>query len=234
MKKDLLLVMVAFIAVLIPSIAHAQVSHEAAGIYNGTLTVSQDGSVLGKPSNENVHLTITDDTHVTLSIKNFSFFIGGSPIPLGDITIPEVELQKEEATINILPKVVKLTLQLVGEVTVHLEASTIKNQQLELALGVETAPPYPEMYIDVTFSGANTSTGIADVSNDNKPTVYYDTTTGSIITKGAENLKYEIYNLTGVQTMAGIATSDNINVSNLTKGIYLIKIGNSTVKFIKQ
>ena len=66
MKKKLLTAIIAFIAITMSSSAYAQVSQEAAGTYNGTLTVSQDGNTMGKPSTENVYLTATDDSHVTL------------------------------------------------------------------------------------------------------------------------------------------------------------------------
>ena len=54
-----------------------------------------------------------------------------------------------------------------------------------------------------------------------------------IIIKNIKNQKYDIYNITGMQILSGILNAEEINVSNLSKGIYLIKIGNSTVKFIK-
>lgn len=227
MKKKLLSTILAFMAIAISLPTYAQISQEAKGVYNGQLLITVD-ETSADPIQENVYLTDEDDTHITLQIRNFAF----GALQLGNITVPGVELQKDGNTIYLMPKTVDLDLNIVGKVKVSLEQSTIIDNKLVLSLGVN--PYNGDLDIHVGFEGANTSTGIADVSNDNKPTVYYDTTTGSIITKGAENLKYEIFNLTGVQTMAGVATSDNINVSNLTRGIYLIKIGNSTVKFIKQ
>lgn len=227
MKKKLLSTILAFMAIAISLPTYAQISQEAKGVYSGQLIITVDGGE-ADPIQENVYLTDEDDTHITLQIRNFAF----GALQLGDITVQGVELQKDGNTINLLPKTVDIDLNIIRKVKVSLEQSTIINNQLVLSLAV--SPYAGDLDIHVGFDGTNTSTGIYDVSTDNKPTVYYDTTTGSIITKGAENLKYEIYNLTGVQTMAGIATSDNINVSNLTRGIYLIKIGNSTVKFIKQ
>lgn len=227
MRKKLLSTILAFMAIAVSLPTYAQISQEAKGVYSGQLIISLDGSA-GDPLPENVYLTDDDDTHVTLQIKNFSFAM----MQLGDITVPEVELQKDGKTINLLPKTVDIDLNMIGKVKVSLEQSTIINNKLVLSLGV--TPYQGDLDIHVGFDGTNTSTGIYDVSSENKPTVYYDATTGSIVVKGAENLKYEIYNLTGMQTMTGIITSENINVSNLTKGIYLIKIGNNTVKFIKQ
>lgn len=226
MKKKLLSTILAFMAIAVSLPTYAQISQEAKGVYSGQLIISLDGAD-GDPLPEDVYLIDEDDTHVTLQIKNFSFAM----LQLGDITVPGVELQKDGNTINLLPKTVDIDL-LIGKVKVSLEQSTITNNKLVLSLGV--SPYEGDLDIHVGFNGTNTSTGIYDVPTENKPTVYYDATTGSIVVKGAENLKYEIFNLTGVQTMTGVIASENINVSNLTKGIYLIKIGNNTVKFIKQ
>lgn len=227
MRKKLLSTILAFMAIALSLPTYAQISQEAKGVYSGQLIITVDGGE-ADPIQENVYLTDEDDTHVTLQIKNFSF----ATLQLGDITVQGVELQKDGNTINLLPKTVDIDLKIIGKVKVSLEQSTIINNQLVLSLGV--SPYGGDLDIHVGFEGTNTSTGIYDVSTENKPTVYYDATTGSIVVKGAENLKYEIFNLTGVQTMTGVIASENINVSNLTKGIYLIKIGNNTVKFIKQ
>lgn len=227
MRKKLLSTILAFMAITLSFPTYAQISQEAKGVYSGQLIISLDGSD-GDPLPEDVYLTDEDDTHVTLQIKNFSFAM----LQLGDIIVQGVELQKNGNTINLLPKTVDIDLDMIGKVKVSLEQSTITNNKLVLSLAV--SPYAGDLDIHVGFNGTNTSTGIYDVSTENKPTVYYDATTGSIVVKGAENLKYEIFNLTGVQTMTGVIASENINVSNLTKGIYLIKIGNNTVKFIKQ
>ena len=227
MKKKLLSTIVAFIAIAMSLPAHAQISQEAAGIYKGLLTITVDETSMS-PVQENVYLTASDATHATLEIRDFSF--GG--ISLGNITVPEVELQKEGSTINLLPKTVDLNLAIIGKVKVSLEQSTIKDKVLELSLNV--IPDDADMDIHVGFEGTNSSTGITDTPAGNKHPVYYDATTDALIIKGAESQRYEIFNLTGVQTMSGIIMTDNINVSHLSRGIYLIKIGNRAVKFVKK
>lgn len=231
MKKKLLTAIIAFIAITMSSSAYAQVSQEAAGTYNGTLTVSQDGNTMGKPSTENVYLTATDDSHVTLEIRNFSFNMG-KVLELGDIVIPEVEIQKEGNVITILPKELKMTLNIVGEVTVHLNTSTIVDKKIVLSLNVETIFP-DELFIDVDFEGTMTATGISDVTI-NKPTVYYNPSIDALMVQGAENQKYDIYNVTGMQILSGVLNTEEVSVSTLSRGLYLIKIGNTTVKFIKK
>ncbi|WP_455587710.1 calycin-like domain-containing protein [Bacteroides sp.] len=228
MKRKLLSTILAFMAITISLPTYAQISQEAQGTYNGELVVTVDeGEPVKMP--ENIYLTATDDTHVTLEIRDFKF---GGAIIIGTITVENVELQKEGNTINLKPTTCNLTLAIVGEVKVSLEQSTIKNNTLTLSLQVN--PEGGDLDILVDFEGTITSTGIADISTNNKPTAYYDAATDALVAKGAENQKYEIYNVAGVQTLSGVITTDQINVSALSRGLYLAKIGNSTVKFIKK
>ena len=232
MKKKLLTAIIAFIAITMSSSAYAQVSQTAAGTYAGTLEVymMEPNKIPLGSSAENIYLTSTDANHVTLEIRNFSFPLVGE---LGDIVIPDVALEEEGDVINILPKTVKITLKVVGEVNVILNKSTIKDKEITLSLNVETTPPYPDMYIYVDFKGTMTATGISDVTL-NKPTVYYNPSIDAIMVQGAENQKYDIYNVTGMQILSGFLNTEEVSVSTLSRGLYLIKIGNTTVKFIKK
>ncbi|GFZ39787.1 calycin-like domain-containing protein [Bacteroides nordii] len=232
MKKKLLTTIIAFIAITMSSSAYAQVSQTAAGTYAGTLEVymMEPNKIPLGSSAENIYLTSTDANHVTLEIRNFSFPLVGE---LGDIVIPDVALEEEGDVINILPKTVKITLKVVGEVNVILNKSTIKDKEITLSLNVETTPPYPDMYIYVDFKGTMTATGISDVTL-NKPTVYYNPSIDAIMVQGAENQKYDIYNVTGMQILSGVLNTEEVSVSTLSRGLYLIKIGNTTVKFIKK
>lgn len=236
MKKQLLTTLIAFIAITMSSSAYAQLSQEAAGTYNGTLEVymMEPNKIPLGSSTENVYLTAaTDADHIKLEIKNFTFYLGTEPLLLGDIIIPDVALEKDGNIINILPKKVELELNLVGKVNVYLNKSTIINKEITLSLNVETTPPYPDMYIYVDFKGVVTPTGTSDITL-NKPTIYYNPSTDALMVQGAENQKYDIYNITGIPTISGILTTNNINVSVLSRGLYIIKIGNTTVKFVKK
>lgn len=226
MKQKLLKTMIALIAIVMPNLSYAQ-SQYAEGTYNGTLNVKV-GPMESDIKNENVYIIAEDANHIRLEIREFKF----QELLLGDIIIPNAELQKEENKIIILPITAKLSLPDIGDVDVQLNKSTIVNKELVLTLSV-SVPGLP-LPVNVSFTGQlATGSGIYDTATE-KINAYYNSATSSLIVKGAENQKYDIYNVTGVQTMTGIITSENINVSNLTKGIYLIKIGNNTVKFIKQ
>ena len=83
------------------------------------------------------------------------------------------------------------------------------------------------------FKGTMNATGISDVTL-NKPTVYYNPSIDAIMVQGAENQKYDIFNVTGMQILSGVLNTEEVSVSTLSRGLYLIKIGNTTVKFIKK
>ena len=215
MKQKLLKVMIAFIAIVMPNLSYAQ-SQEAAGTYNGTLGVKVGGMPAGD-STEDIYIIAEDANHIRLEIRNFKFSVGGSTIELGDIIIPSVELQKDGNTIVLLPKEdVKVNLpDLIGEVSVE-----------------KTYPA--QLIVDVTFEGTQTSGSGIQSTTTEKPVVYYNAEIDALIVEGAENQKYNIYNITGVQTLSGILNTKEINVTALQRGIYLIKIGDNTVKFIKK
>ena len=219
MKQKLLKVMIAFIAIVMPNLSYAQ-SQEAAGTYNGTLGVKVGGMPAGD-STEDIYIIAEDANHIRLEIRN--------------IIIPSVELQKDGNTIVLLPKEdVKVNLpDPIGEVSVDLNRSTIVDKEISLILVVETTYP-AQLIVDVTFEGTQTSGSGIQSTTTEKPVVYYNAEIDALIVEGAENQKYNIYNITGVQTLSGILNTKEINVTALQRGIYLIKIGDNTVKFIKK
>ncbi len=236
MKKNLLLLFTVLIAASLTSFAQADgIAQEAAGAYNGPLKVSSDGITMGQPSKENIYLVATDDTHVTLQIKDFKFTFGTSTIPLGDIIVENAEVSKEGNTIRIQPKDVTLELiQPIGKVEVHLQASSITDNTLTLALNVETIYP-TALVIDVDFTGKRNTESIHPAMTADKFTISPSTATDHITVKGAAaQATYSIYNITGSPVSSGALNNNTISVSGLSKGIYLLKIGNRTVKFVKK
>ena len=198
-------------------------------------TMVKVGGMPAGDSTEDIYIIAEDDNHIRLEIRNFKFSVGGSTIELGDIIIPSVELQKDGNTIVLLPKEdVKVNLpDPIGEVSVDLNRSTIVDKEISLILVVETTYP-TRLIVDVTFEGTQTSGSGIQSTTTEKPVVYYNAEIDALIVEGAENQKYNIYNITGVQTLSGILNTKEINVTALQRGIYLIKIGDNTVKFIKK
>lgn len=232
MKQKLLNFMIALIAIIMPTIIYAQ-AQEAAGTYNGKLDVSLYGLPAGS-STENVYITTVDETHVTLEIKDFKFTVNNVVIEIGNILIPDITVQKEGNTIIILPADVKLTLPApIESVDVHLNRSTINNKKLELTLTVDTTYPQP-ITVDVKFDGTQTGGSGIQNTETKKTAIYYNVETNILTIKGADNQKYDIYNVTGMHIISGILSTEEVNVSGLSKGLYLIKMENYTTKFIKK
>lgn len=75
---------------------------------------------------------------------------------------------------------------------------------------------------------------IEEQSND--LTLYPNPATDKIQLKGLrENLEYTVYNVLGKQVLNGhIEEFDTINISELQSGLYMIKIKDTTLKFIKR
>lgn len=89
---------------------------------------------------------------------------------------------------------------------------------------------------NVTFKEG--SLGIDDLKIVKKPTLYPNPAVDVVnIQANSKVLSYEVYDLTGRKVGAG-SNSEKVNVSNLSKGNYIINIvtkdGNTTSKFIKK
>ncbi|WP_333661204.1 T9SS-dependent choice-of-anchor J family protein [Chishuiella changwenlii] len=106
-----------------------------------------------------------------------------------------------------------------------------------IAFKFNSASPHTAMTLDnVTFGEG--SLGTDDLKVVQKPTLYPNPAVDVLnIKSNAKVLSYEIYDLTGRKVGAG-SNSDKVNVSNLSKGNYIINIvtkdGNTTTKFIKK
>ena len=72
------------------------------------------------------------------------------------------------------------------------------------------------------------------IQKQKKTVIYYNVETNILTIKGADNQKYDIYNVTGMHVISGILNTEEVNVSALSKGLYLIKMENYTTKFIKK
>lgn len=87
----------------------------------------------------------------------------------------------------------------------------------------------------VKFAQA-TPTGIAHISSDDMPmlTQYFD---GQLtISNVAPDLPIRVYSLNGQLLRSGITSSSSttIDISNLTPGVYVLKVGGNALKFMKK
>ena len=62
--------------------------------------------------------------------------------------------------------------------------------------------------------------------------VFPNPSQNNIIINGIKDFSYEIFSVKGDKIMDGIY-SNQINISNFSSGIYFIKVGDQTIKFVK-
>ncbi|MFV0470997.1 MAG: T9SS type A sorting domain-containing protein [Paludibacteraceae bacterium] len=81
------------------------------------------------------------------------------------------------------------------------------------------------------------STGLKTIDNTNVVLMYPNPVVDIFSLKNVpeNHINIEIYSITGTQilNLRNISSSQTINISSLTKGMYFLKVNNQTVKFIK-
>ena len=70
--------------------------------------------------------------------------------------------------------------------------------------------------------------------NDESITLKSTLVSSTLKVNNLNSVSYKIYNLSGLKVTDGISEGENINVSSLGKGIYLLNVNNQVFKFIKQ
>lgn len=70
--------------------------------------------------------------------------------------------------------------------------------------------------------------------NDESITLKSTIVSSTLKVNNQNSVSYKIYNLSGLKVTDGISEGENINVSSLGKGIYLLNVNNQVFKFIKQ
>lgn len=77
--------------------------------------------------------------------------------------------------------------------------------------------------------------GVEELSQAPKPAVYPNPAMESLyIANGKEKEAYKIYNLTGQLLLQGYNDGKGINVSMLSPGLYIFRLGAETLRFVKQ
>lgn len=237
MKKRLLTLALAVSAICFS--VNAQSGADVAGTYTGDLDVN---FTIDFPTTQ-ASITILDegDGYIGFELKNFmlpSPEPNGDPMPVGTIILSDIELYKKDGVtlfdktqeIEILsgddteldwmgPNLGKLSVSLKGKV----EGNMITIDPITIPLeGLGT--------VAVKFAG--TKNGGSGIKNNTLSAIYYDVNSSSVIVSAGQN--YQIYNIAGQLVKSGRASGNAVSVSELHNGLYLIKMGKTTVKFVKK
>ena len=112
-------------------------------------------------------------------------------------------------------------------------AGTIEGQTAKMTIDINAAVAL-NMIISVKFEGTNPN--IVDISNDLTNVAgitAYTSEAGILYVKGLDGeAAYTIYNVLGSGVASGVV-SDTIDISSLPKGIYILKVGKTALRFSK-
>ena len=260
MKKNLLAFFAMAIALVCSTTLSAvELKDRVLGDFTGnmviTITVNDGEPVVNPPASTIVTVTETEGVF-GLNLKNFLFIENENPFFVGNIDLDGVIIQKEgdKITINV-EKGIAITagdddfeyegypepIWLGPEITEACEeipiilSGIIEGQTAKMTIEIDITEAMG-MFISVQFEGTNpdvtlVSNEIASAAGIN---ILASADGSALYVKGLETeTAYTIYNVLGSVVASG-TVSDVINSSSLAKGVYLIKVGGKTVKFIKK
>lgn len=261
--KKILLTVCAMVALSMNSFAQS-VADKVEGEYSGDLDVSlisaEDPTEISPlpTSASKIIIEKVTDTSVILKLNNLilggEMFVGNvvlenidlddtTPIAINakrDIEItagdPDFEIDGEVVDENawIGPAV---TLACGGTIPVDLESTVTTidaddSLKVKINIDISAALGYN---VAVAFKGAKpttvTSVGVEKSSETIK--VYMNSNEELVVLGLNEETSYVIYNITGTPVKQG-NTSGIVSTSSLHKGIYLIKVNQTTLKFVKK
>jgi hypothetical protein len=172
--------------------------------------------------------------YYSLTIKDFSF----GTTYVGDIVIDSITSSYSSGS-YVLTRAKSLAGPTIGEQTtvLTLGSSSVTSGTLALNLTVSVYQVIMTvntklMDVPVAFTGSLLTTGIQTPKSETialTPSVATD-----YISVPAASGEYQIYNTSGVLVKSGKLTSDNIKVSTLPSGVYILSVGGKTAKFIKK
>lgn len=253
MKKVLLTVCLFVMAV----IANAQLADQVAGTYSGTLivTITAEGeSATADPGQQDVIVDKVGDNQMELHLNNFVLVSEGEPMPVGNITVPAIDLVEKDGAItfekkdNISiengddptyegawmgPTISAMPDPTTGKPGVNI-SMTGKVEAGKMTLSLDIPFAAMGMQIAVTYGGTNPNyTAIQTIRKD-KVALTSSAVKDELSFIGIEGaVNYAVYNIAGNLVKKG-HTTGSVNVSTLNSGIYLIKIGGVTMKFVKR
>ncbi len=221
------------------------------GQYLGKLNVTVDESTADE-ADESVTIEVNDDfTEATFILENFFLIIDNEATPIGTIRIPNIPIEtegnvvklKSSVDINIEPGDDELLEgsglsfwlgTLLGEIPIELEA-TIEKDVVDVDIDIILPTGEDAQIIEVHFAGAKKYPDAVTTIEEEKNEAYvYRIDGNSIGISGIEEGSYyQIYSHTGALVMNGILRSTTINTERLMQGIYLFRVGNQVLKFVR-
>lgn len=86
----------------------------------------------------------------------------------------------------------------------------------------------------MAISIASDATTVIQNRTKEYPLLVSNVVSDALKVENSTNFNYQIINIAGARVFAGNCENGNISVSNLAKGIYLLKVDNKTFRFIKK
>ena len=123
--------------------------------YKGKLTVYQEGTVMGEPSDATIIVSEENDGTYTFILKNFSISLGGKPTLIGDATVSGIYPKKENG--EIILEAENIDAPITGGIS-----STLKDNKVVMTMKatigefLNTKVLKADIsYIGVTFAGSD-------------------------------------------------------------------------------
>lgn len=140
-----------------------------AGIYQGRLDVKLDGIDLGN-STQFIYITKEEATKVKLELKDFTIIIGGMPLKVGDIVIPNIPVEGSVTSATIQETATVITQPGLGQLDIKV-TGTIVDNQADLHITVYAVSM--QQNIEVTFSGVKTDTDVDETDYAEEVAAWY-------------------------------------------------------------
>lgn len=232
MKKSLLISVLTSLMFLAPGICKADIVQDIAGDYTGNVTVDL-GEGAGDPIPDQKVAIVIEDGYSTIqfTLYNFNF---GEVIQNENIVLDGVPVKEEvDHTLTIGDENYSKDLTLGGgvikaKVMFDSEHSYIDGNDILVTLNIT----WQGINFKVNFEGTKDATGIVLLKEVSGMT--FNTGTNLLTASESENTGYSVYNASGAIVKSGSFVGGSASLDGLSKGIYFVKSGASTLKIVKK
>lgn len=193
--------------------------------YDGYLNVKMLGSTIAENTSSKIEIQDYQNGYCTFLLPNLIITIGDSTLPLGDIRIDNVVIEKVEGGNSYTGTVEDMAL-LGGAIHAKVELNgTIIGSDVKMDVGVIWYQGEQEIPIKVSFTSAPLS-GVESVAGDG---VKVYAAAGCVVVEGAEGVA-QVYTADGKQ-VAAEAVNGKTEIA-LANGLYIVRVGNKVQKVV--